>query len=260
MHADHRTSLRTIARAALSCVVAGCASASAHPQSGYAPSESFVLAPPRDHMRGRIELLEDSRIRPEMRKAITEAYGDDPCADHPARVLDALCGDPHHAPLRPAMLRLVDADGKVIATRTLERPLAQLAAARLYGNDRQSYMLTVDMSVGMGSYAGPYTRFAEPNGRDFGWLLADSAGVADTLTMVSTLKTAWQLVRYAPDRSVDFFMVRCRPDLSAPADSVAFTTTYERVTFDGTRWRLLARSEPGCYESDEPFPARSKFP
>lgn len=251
---------RVIFRVALCCVVAGCASAAAQQNDGYAIQKEYVLAPPRDQMSGRIELLEDARIRPNMRTAITEAYGDDPCARSPARVLGALCGDPRHAPLRPAMLQLVDANGKVLATHRLERPLASLAIAKLYANGRRSYALTVDLSADAGSYSGPYTRFAEPDADGFGWLTADSAGVPDTITMVSTMKTAWKSVHAAKDPNTELLMVRCRPDLAAPRDSVAFTLTFERFTFDGSRWHLLARSEPGCYEADDPFPPLSKFP
>ena len=241
-------------------VIAACASAPVHQPDGYALRKSYELTPPRDHMTGRIELLEDVRIRPEMRKAITEAYGGDPCAAHPPSVLGALCGDPHHAPLRPAMLRLIDADGRVIATRLLDRPLAFLGGANLYEDRRSSYAVTVDLSAGAGSYSGPYTRFAEPDRRGFNWILVHSAGITDTLTMVSTLKTRWEILRDQTDSHAQFLVVRCRPAADAPAGSVAFTVTYERVMFDGARWHLLARSEPGCYESDEPFPPRSKFP
>lgn len=263
MHADRGASLRTIAHAALCCAIAGCVGASAQTPNGYAVRQSYVLTPPRDHMRGRIELLEDARMRPEMREAITGAYGSDPCANRPPSVLAALCSDPHRAPLRPAVLRLVDAGGHVVAARTLERPVAELGGAGLYGNngrDRRSYTLTVDLSAGAGSYSGPYTRFVDPDEHGFNWLLVDSAGVADTLTMVSTLKTRWAILRDQTDPYAQFLMVRCRPDINAPVHSVAFLTTFERITFDGTHWRLHARSEPGCYESDEPFPPRSKFP
>lgn len=212
-------------------------------------------------MSGRIELLEDGRIRPQMREAIASAYGDDPCAGGGERVLASLCGDPSHAPLRPATLRLIDAGGKIIATRRLERPLAELGVTSLYGDGRKSYTVTVDLSAGFGSYSGPYTRFAEPDARGFGWLLADSAGTSDTLAMASTLKTRWVVLRDRADRNAEFLLVRCRPNLSTLSDSsVAFILTFERFTFDGARWHLRARSEPGCYESDAPFPPRSKFP
>lgn len=252
------TSLRRLALSALLGVIGACASAPLHQADGYAVRASYPLTPPRDRMRGRIELLEDARIDPSMRTAIAESYGADPCAGHPPDVLNALC-DPHHLPLRPAMLRLVDTSGRVVATRPLERPLADLGVASLYGTERRSYMLTVDLSAGFGSYSGPYTRFAEPDARGFGWVTADSAGVTDTLTLVSTLKMAWRLVSDGRGHSADLLLVRCRPDFSV-TDSAAFTLTFEHYTFDGARWRLLARREPGCYESDEPFPPRSKFP
>lgn len=259
MPAD-RAVLRAMLGVALCCMTAAFGRTSAQHLDGYAVRTSYVLMHPYDHMRGRIEMLEDARIRPEMRRAITEAYGADPCAGHPASVLTPLCTDPYHAALRPAVLRLVDANAKTVATRILERPLAQLGIARLYAGERRAYMLTVDLSAAAGSYSGPYTRFLEPNERGFNWLVVDSAGVADTLTMVSALKTRWKIWREQTDPYAQLLMVRCRPAVGARADSVAFLVTYERITFDGTRWRLHARSEPGCYESDEPFPPRSKFP
>lgn len=225
---------------------------------GYAARTSYSLTPGPDHMAGRIELLEDARIRPAMQKAITEAYGGDPCENGSDTVLKSLC-TPGHAALRPAVLRLLDARGRVLATQVAERPLANLAVATLYGSPRRSYMFTVDLSAEMGSYSGPYTRLAEPDGRSFGWLVADSAGVADTITLVSTLKTDWRAVARPDGRGDDLLMVRCRPDLSV-RDSAAFVLTFQRFTFDGQRWMLYSRQEPGCYESDEPFPARSKFP
>jgi hypothetical protein len=213
-------------------------------------------------MAGRLELLEDARIRPEMRSAIGEAYGGDPCADKPSSVLRRLCSAPSHAALRPAILRLLDGQGRVVSADTAERPLGDLAAVRLYGSMRRAYLFTVDLSAGIGSYSGPYTRLADPDSGGFGWLVADSAGVAnDTITLVSTLKTAWRAVARADGRGQDLLMVLCRPDLAGPdTGDVRFTLTYERFTFDGRRWTLRRRQREGCYESGEPFPADSLFP
>lgn len=258
------------ARSLLALIVVASVACSAHQQApspaaaadldGYAVRTSYPLTLAHDQMQGRIELLEDARIRPSMRKAIEEAYGGDPCADHPDASLRTLC-IPGHAPLRPAMLRLVDGHGRVLATRLAERPLAQLDTAAWYGTpQRRSYLFTVDLSAGMGSYSGPYTRIAEPVDGSFGWLTVDSAGVVDTLTLVSTMKTAWKAVGRADGQPEELLMVSCRPDLNAPADSVAFMLSFERFTFDGQRWVLHTRQEPGCYESDEPFPALSRFP
>jgi hypothetical protein len=246
--------------AALCVLVTGCAVASA--SDGYAVRLSLPLAPGPDRIRGRLELLEDERIRPEMRTAIAESFGGDPCAEHPPAVLQPLCGAARRRPLRPALLRLRNARGDVTATRTAERPLAELSAQLLYATQRRTYMFTVDLSAGIGSYSGPVVRLAEPDSLGFGWLLADSAGVAtDTITLVSTLKTAWRAVSRADGRGEDLLMVLCRPDFS-PADSstARFLLTFKRYTFDGQHWLLRQRQQPGCYESDQPFPAVSNFP
>ncbi len=185
--------------------------------SGYTARLSLPLMLGPDRIAGRLELLEDERIRPAMRTAIAEAYGGDPCEDRPPAVLQALCRTAEKLPLRPALLRLRNAHGDVMATRIAERPLADLAAIRLYGSDRHTYLFTVDMSAGAGSYSGPYTRLAEPDALGFGWLLADSANAAtDTITLVSTLKTAWRAAPRSDGRGQDLLMVLCRPDFSVP--------------------------------------------
>jgi hypothetical protein len=183
----------------VACALLGGSPAGAPPPTGYRVRTTMPLTPGPDQMRGRLELLEDARIGPNMRKAIAEAYGDDPCADHPPAALRALCEAPGHRPLRAALLRLLDAQGHVVATQTSERPLAKLSTMHLYPSDRRTYFFTVDLSAGMGSYSGPYTRLAEPDAGGLGWLTADSAGVTTaTVSLSSTLKTAW---RGAPCRA-----------------------------------------------------------
>ena len=231
------------------------------PAAGYGLHSAMSLGTPTDRVRGRIELLEDARITPDMRHAIADAYGGDPCAGNPA-ALRALCHAPDRAPLRHAMLRLVDARGRVVATQLAERPLAELSAARLYGSRRRTYLYTVDLGIGAGSYAGPLTRLLEPDARGFGWLTADSAGVArGPIALVSTLKSAWRFAPQSHGKGQDLLMLLCRPDLRVGRDSTArFVLTYKRYTFTGGTWRLRQRQAPGCFESDQPFPPASDFP
>ena len=80
-----------------------------HLPTGYAVRVAYPLTRGPDRVAGRLELLEDARIRPAMRSAIAEAYGADPCADHPAVVLQPICGVAGRpARLLPALLRLLD--------------------------------------------------------------------------------------------------------------------------------------------------------
>jgi hypothetical protein len=235
--------------------------------SGYAIRTAFPLTTAADRMRGRFELLEDARITPSMRSAVAESYGMDPCAAPVTPVLRPLCEPTPHEPLRPALLRLLDASGHVLATRQAERPLAELATRRLYASARRTFLFTVDLSAGIGSYSGPLTRLAEPGDHSFGWVMvADSAtGATDTLTLVSTLKSGWRAVPSVDGPGQDLLQVLCRPDFSAPdsaSHSARFLVTFERYTFDGRRWKRRRRQEPGCWEADDStsFPARGRFP
>ena len=234
---------------------------------GYAARARFKLAPEADATSGRLELLEDARIRPEMREAIREAWGGDPCAELHDAVLEPLCAATRDAPLRPALLRLLDADGRVVATRAAERPLADLEATAWRGPARRVYVFTVDQSTGAGSYSGPVALVAEPDARGFGWAVASDAtgSAADTLALVTTLKSAWRAVPRADGRGAELLVVRCRPDFTPAAASPqggGFVLTFERFAHDGTRWVRHRRQEPGCWEDDgdASFPARARFP
>lgn len=236
---------------------------------GYSERVVFPLTRGRDGLDGRLELLEDARIHPAMREAIRQAWGGDPCAERPQRVLDALCSTLDHAHLRPALLRLLASDGHVVAERTAERPLAELSAVQLYDSspmERRTYSYSVDLSADAGSYSGPYTILAEPTPRGFGWLLStDSLGAHPNLIwLVSTLKSGWRAASRPDGGGKDILMVRCRPDLHAgsPNDAPSFLLTFERFSFDGAHWVRHVRTEPGCWEDDDStsFPARSRFP
>lgn len=218
-------------------------------------------------MNGRLELLEDVRIQPAMREAVRQAWAGDPCADAPPSVLQPICAARPRMALRPALLRLLDDRGRVIASETLARPLAELDVAHLYGSEGRTYLLTVDLSSGAGSYSGPSTRLAEPDGRSLGWLVAVGTieRGADTITLARTLKTAWRTAPAVDRSGQDLLMVRCRPDFDAP-DSVPelerFIMIFDRYSFDGSRWIHRQRQERGFWEDDGPesFPTRARFP
>jgi hypothetical protein len=141
--------------------------------------------------------------------------------------------------------------------------LADLSVTHLYGSPRRTYLFTVDLFAGMGSYSGPYTRLAEPTNDGFGWVLAHAkAGSGlDTLTLVSTAKTAWRAESRTDGHGEDLLMVLCRPDFDAAAGaSDQFLLTLERFHFEGKQWLDERRQERGCWEADEPFPNRTRFP
>lgn len=249
-------------------VAAGCASQQA-PADGYRVRKVIVVDPEaKAGTSPSVQLLEDARIQPSMRQAIGEAYAGDPCAaDPPARVLARLCSEHPRRPLRPALVRLVDPSGRGIDSVAMERPLADVSIAYLYGDDtRPTFPVTVDLSAGFGSYSGPATRLADVRGGRLEWLTARDAatGKTDTITLATALKTAWRLVPAGGGR-LDILQVLCRPDFDAPAGSdiaAQFILTFERYSWDGSRWVRYSRSEHGFweFEGEETFPERTRFP
>ena len=171
------------------------ATGAAPPPAGYVVRTSFALTPERDGIGGRIELLEDARIRPAMREQIAQAYGADPClGDSRDTVLRPLCAAPRRRPLRPALLRVVDSTGRVVASRRQERQLAELKVAHLYGDSRPTYLLTVDQFLGVGSYRGYSTTFAEVRDGKLVWLTARPAGRRDRAVVSDFLSDDPQIV------------------------------------------------------------------
>ena len=260
----HRSAFSRSCLVALLLVAGACTRT--EPTAEYAVRASFPLTQARDRIAGRVELLEDARIKPAMRQAIRESYAEDPCSGDSRALLPQICRDGEPRVLA-ALFRVVDGTGKTLAARRLERPLAELTVARLAPDANQTYLLTVDLSAGIGSYSGPVTRLAEVRGGRLRWLTAYDAasGRADTVHLVSTLKTAW---RFAPGtRGVgrEMLQVACRPDFNAPPDAAveqAFIITFERYAFESGRWVRHARSEHGFWEMDgeESFPPRARFP
>jgi hypothetical protein len=234
--------------------------------TGYSLRTMLQLTEGPDRMSGQLQLLEDARIRPEMEQAIRESWGGNPCLDNP-RVLRELCNVPNGEPLRPALLRIIDSNGQVIATRLAERPIASLVRKSLYGNrpsSRRTYFFTIDLSAGVGSYSGPFTRLAEPSHDGFNWLVdTDTVGQhADTLALISTLKSGWGRSPRLTGDGMDLLMVRCQPAMNTLLrdTTVSFILTFERFSFEHGHWVRRSRTESGCWESDDRFPARSRFP
>jgi hypothetical protein len=236
---------------------------------GYSEPIAFSLSRGSDGIDGRIQILEDARIQPSMLDAIRDAWGENPCAERPPKVLESLCDTPNRPPLRSALLRLLDERGTVIAERVAERPLADLSTMQLHDSTnqaRRTYFFTVDLSAGAGSYSGPYTMLAEPTPSGLRWLTAtDSLDThSDTIRLVSTLKSGWRLVPRADRRGKDILMVRCRPDFSASTstDPPSFQLIFDRFSFEGARWVRHTRIERGYWENEDStsFPPRTKFP
>jgi len=144
--------------------------------------------------------------------------------------------------------------------------VAEVTSVHLYGDRRATYLVTVDLGAGLGSYSGPVTRLAEVRQGQLHWVQGWDVRLEQDseLRLLSSLKTAWRLVPRRDGRGQEILLLACRPDISAAANTSSgqqFLLAFVRYSFDGSRWRRYERTEPGFWEDgDAPFPDRSRFP
>ncbi len=202
---------------------------------------------------GALEVLEDERVTPALRH---QMWG---VADDPGFVLPP--GSPLSAafkahPLRPARLRLLDGAGTVLEEKTLDEPQAIVWPAPLRGLPAPGVMLTVDRSVGMGSYAGPGTTLLLPSLHRLAPERAIAAdGTPTGIDLADTLKTAWTVLPARDGAGDEIELVSCRP-VGADAN---FVTTYSVYRLVASQWHVASHWEAGIWEN-EGFPGRSAFP
>lgn len=206
---------------------------------------------------GELQLMQDARLTASLRKDLWGMGDLSDAADAQGPVLSG-------GPLRNAVVRIVRSDGTPVKSEALERPLARLEHARLYREHRDTFLLTVDYSTGVGSYSGPVTLFVEVTGGRLEWLEAteSSTGKKERIALMRSLKTIWKIVA-APDGSgKEILEALCRPVLETalkPGD-VEFRLTYRRYSFDGKKWVSLASERKGFSEFEDGIPNRSLFP
>ena len=147
----------------------------------------------------------------------------------------------------------------------VERAVAEVTSVRLYGDRRATYLVTVALGAEFGSYSGALTRLAEVRQGHLHWVQERDVHMEqDTeLRLLSSLKTAWRLLRRRDGRGQEILLVACRPDVSALVDTSRgqqFPLIFVRYRFGDGRWRRYERTEPGCWESGDAFPERLRFP
>jgi hypothetical protein len=199
---------------------------------------------------GWLRVVTDARLTAEMKKKLW-GVGWDGLED----------GDPLRKRLsaKPpvnAKLEIVDSQGRVIESDQLERPLAKIERSRL-NFTADTFLVTVDYSIGFGSYAGPATSLVDVHDEKIIWLKAVDADSHknEPIDLPMTLKSDWKFLSIAGKK--DILQVLCRPDFVGGNDD--FHVEYVRYRFKDGRWIKYARTEKGIWEADEGFPALSKF-
>ncbi len=211
-----------------------------------------------DGFTGRLELMEDARITTELDKIMWQSGGPDMALDPNDPLLKQFAS----SPLQPAVLRLRDAKGHIVAEKKLEREQGRLEVHQLHPGNR-SIFVTTDLSAGFGSYSGPLTQVLDTSKGALEFVRARDSLKDDReiISLAATLKTAWRLVK-APASAgpgVEILQVACRPDLDHPG-SDKFLITYTRYHWTGSEWVTADSKRSGFWEADQPFPSFARFP
>jgi len=221
----------------------------------YAIAFRVPLSQRSNGVDGNLELRQDARLTLKL-TGLLWSTGDINIDDDPE--LAMFKGEP---PLN-AVIQVVDQSGKVLEAERLERPLAKLRTAQLYGDSRLTYLLTVDYSAGFGSYSGPITNLVEVKSGHLRWVESTETKTGSTgkISLMESLKTTWKFVDAPDGKGKQILFAQCRPDGSSDKYDPDFRTTYARLYFDGTKWLVIERTVKGISEFDQGFPSRKHFP
>lgn len=147
----------------------------------------------------------------------------------------------------------------------MEEYFAEIKKVYLYGSTRPSYLLTLDYSVGAGSYNGPITWLVEVVEGAIKRVEAvdKTTGEKKEIAMMRSGKAGWKLVKATNGKSIDILKVSTRPAESESYNkegSLNFVVTYQRIHFNGLVWEKYTNQQKGFWESDDFFPKQSLFP
>jgi hypothetical protein len=207
----------------------------------------------------QVELLHDVRFVGAIRELWAGADPGYRCQE-PSPEFAALCASLAEQPASAPWIRLVDSRGEMLDRREFERELASVEPIGTFGAGQPMLGVTVDLGVGFGSYAGLSTRFVVVRDDRFEWVTVanPAAGRPVELVLSRTLKADWRAVPRSDGRGQDLLAVRCLPKLGQSATE--FEVLFERYRFEGNEWHREERREPGFWESEDEFPAVTRFP
>ncbi|MGH9700593.1 MAG: hypothetical protein ACRD5R_07325 [Candidatus Acidiferrales bacterium] len=201
----------------------------------------------------RIELLEDNRLSIELQQKMWGIGNWSYVLSSDSTEYSRFQANPP----RNAVLKIVGISGKVVAERKLDAPLAKIDKLDVGDVAPCLFLLTVDHSVGFGSYAGLVTKILDPCSRQLRDVkAADSSGGPEKPIVLSrAAKSDWRLGRSGG--ILEILAVVCQPKFEKQQD---FQISYVRYGLDNGRWMKFERDTDGLWESGDEFPPRSSFP
>ncbi len=162
--------------------------------------------------------------------------------------------------LHPVVIRLLDSTDQIVATRTIPRVLAQLAPCLPFTPSSQpSFALTVDYSLGWGTYFGPVTFFLIPDTDGLGWQTVIADGKPIDIAVTTAYRTAWQVV--PSPRTCDIVQVTCATFIDSMEDihldrTPDYTVRIQRFHLDDQVWHYSTARRYGYTVDDETDPVR----
>jgi hypothetical protein len=249
--------------AAALLLLVGCSGGGGE-DDGYTLYQTVFIDRGTPHER-RLQVMEDARLTPGMRDVMWEG------PKQPAEIASALgldAADPSikalsDPPIRPAMLRLSDATGKVLAERRFDCPLGALNPSPLPQGKGAVWALGIDCHTATGVYEGLVTRFFTVADDKFVWqkFRRPGDGAILELTLLDSPKIAWVLA--SPGRAEDILEVSGQPDmdhLAANGVPIGTIVEYVRYRFQNGVWQRTERQAPGDWQQSDGFPPEARFP
>lgn len=155
---------------------------------------------------------------------------------------------------KSSKIRTLDKNKKEIEKYVIEGRDARLDRIEGRWPNGSLFLVTPDLSIGWGSYNGPYSQPFQVYQGHIRWA---------KIYLPKTLKTAWKAKKIDHGFAVEILEIRCRPDFDHTPDNaeeMKFERTFTRYNFDGKNWHQFARSKEGCWETGDTFPDRKDFP
>ena len=158
--------------------------------SVYSVAQAYALHMGPNGIDGTVQLLIDKRLTGAVQDEMW-AKGDWSFVFPPGSKLN---NEFKAIPPHRAKLRIAESDGKTIAERDLETPLAKLRAWNPTSSTHEIFLLTQDYSAGVGSYSGAVTTLLRVSDSGFHDLEALNTGSQqrETIRLMKSLKSDWQ--------------------------------------------------------------------
>lgn len=204
-------------------------------------------------LAGRLEVLRDARLTWDV--TFSQYRGDLPVIESGDEKVKEMF---EKTPVRLAVVRAVDARGKVVDSKTLPCAEAEIKIVRLTKNAVPAYQVDCQY-YGPSLAGGVVGSFAEIVGGRLRWLeaLDRKTGKTTPIELLDETQETWKFARTATGRDILAVATSWYQD----GDSSNAQLLYRRFHFDGRRWLVFERMRRDDYwDENMPFPKIARFP